>query len=338
MKYSIIVPIFNTNEEYLSNCIESLIHQTYYEVEIILVNDGSTNKTPEICDAYAEKDRRISVIHQSNRGVSAARNAGIISSSGEWIVFVDPDDWVENNLVQFIDENITDDLDILMFTFDRGFANNIKVHNWYKEKYEFVSQSDKDKLLLGVMNATNDFYPLWVGTVWAKAYKKEILIRNSIFFNERLPKAQDLIFNLYAINSTSKILFVNKVLYHYRINNNSVSHKYNDLIFENITRTVNSCIEFVDNEKDSQQFIDAAKSFTVHAFAVNMHLDFFSKGNKKTFFERRKDFLLWRESEPYKTAFKSLEYNNYSLGLKIYLFLIKYKQFSLLNILLHMRK
>lgn len=90
---SIIIPVYKV-EKYLSKCIESILKQTYFDLELILVDDGSPDKCPEICDTYASKDERVVVIHQKNAGVSAARNAGLEKAKGEYIGFVDPDDWI----------------------------------------------------------------------------------------------------------------------------------------------------------------------------------------------------------------------------------------------------
>lgn len=90
---SIIVPVYKV-EKFLPKCIESVLNQTYTDFELILVDDGSPDKSPEICDKYAELDKRVVVIHQKNAGVSAARNAGLENAKGEYIGFVDPDDWI----------------------------------------------------------------------------------------------------------------------------------------------------------------------------------------------------------------------------------------------------
>ena len=96
---SIIVPIYKV-EQYLPKCIESLIVQTYHDIEVILVDDGSPDGCPQICEDYAKKDERIVVLHQHNQGVSAARNAGLKSAKGEFIGFVDPDDWVSPDMYE----------------------------------------------------------------------------------------------------------------------------------------------------------------------------------------------------------------------------------------------
>ena len=107
---SIIVPVYGT-ENYLSNCVESLLKQTYPQIEIVLVDDQSPDSCPAICDAYAQKDERVRVIHQKNKGVSGARNTGIDAATGEYFCFVDSDDTLEANAIEILLN------DILLFPF-----------------------------------------------------------------------------------------------------------------------------------------------------------------------------------------------------------------------------
>ena len=113
---SIIIPIYNV-EQYLDRCIKSVINQTYKNIEIILVDDGSTDKCPEICDQYAQKDNRIVVIHKENGGLSSARNAGMKVLKGEYMLFADSDDWIKENTVEeLLQIAIEHDVDFVRFT------------------------------------------------------------------------------------------------------------------------------------------------------------------------------------------------------------------------------
>ena len=98
-KVSVIVPVYNTRQ-YLGKCVESIIHQTYRHLEILLIDDGATDGSGELCDKYAEKDDRIRVVHQINKGISAARNKGLNLASGEYISLVDSDDYIEENIIK----------------------------------------------------------------------------------------------------------------------------------------------------------------------------------------------------------------------------------------------
>ena len=117
MKISVIIPVYNTEKEYLEKCLDSVRNQTLREIEMILIDDGSTNQAGEICDEYADKDDRIKVIHQKNQGVAVARNSGLAVAEGEWITFVDADDWCEPTMCEeILDKAVENDAEILIFT------------------------------------------------------------------------------------------------------------------------------------------------------------------------------------------------------------------------------
>ena len=124
---SIIIPAYNV-EKYISKCLESIIKQTYSNIEIILVDDGSTDKTSEICDEYEKKDDRIKVIHTENRGVSEARNKGLENVKGNWITFVDSDDWIEEDFCEVLLKKIKDyDADIALCGYKRVTENSCEI-------------------------------------------------------------------------------------------------------------------------------------------------------------------------------------------------------------------
>lgn len=119
---SIIVPVYNV-EKYLPQCVDSLLQQTYPNVEIVLVDDGSPDQSGRICDEYAAKDQRVKVIHQKNQGVSAARNNGMAAASGEWITFVDADDWFDTDACQHLinEAQKQDGCDVVIFSFVKNY-------------------------------------------------------------------------------------------------------------------------------------------------------------------------------------------------------------------------
>ena len=127
LKYSVIVSVYNT-ELYLRKCLDSLLNQIFPEFEIIVVDDGSTDGSPEICDAYAKLDNRIRVIHQKNRGLIAARNTGLFAASGEYITYIDSDDWADPGMIAFVDyviRNARSDLDAVLFSANEVFADRV---------------------------------------------------------------------------------------------------------------------------------------------------------------------------------------------------------------------
>lgn len=224
-KVSVIVPIFNV-EPYLDQCIQSLLSQTFHDIEIILVDDGSPDGCPGMCDTYAIHDSRVRVVHQVNQGVSAARNVGMDMAAGEWISFVDPDDWVESNMVEELltcAEN--NNSDICMCS---GFSFT-KVDD-KKREYSFpdvytLSQADIANLYSTLLHFLYGKRTLEIPMVTHKLYRKSLLLENKVTSPYGMKRHQDVVFNLYAFHYAKKIVFKNIPLYHYRLASNAAEKK-----------------------------------------------------------------------------------------------------------------
>lgn len=162
---SIIIPVYNV-KKYLAQCVESVIQQTYTNIEIIIVDDGSNDGSGELCDIYAKKDRRIKVIHQENGGLSAARNKGISVARGEYISFIDSDDYIDINLYDYIYENVikVENVDIVEF----GFIVKYQDCQYEVKRDKLIKLKDKEI----INNIFLDAY-IFQGC-WSKLYKKEI--------------------------------------------------------------------------------------------------------------------------------------------------------------------
>ena len=180
---SIIVPVYETNEKKLTRCIKSLINQTYKEIEIIIVDDGSKNKCKEICDKFLEKDERIKVIHQVNKGSAGARNIGIKNASGKWIMFVDGDDWIEENTCEILINEASKEADFVFFEFKKDFKNK-SMYNDYSDLSNKKIYQTKDELEFLTLMVLN--YKIGLGVVYAKMIKTKYLIEEKIFFDEEL--------------------------------------------------------------------------------------------------------------------------------------------------------
>lgn len=179
---SVIIPIYNC-ERYLNRCVNSVLNQSYKNYELILIDDGSIDASGEMCDQYAEKDERIVVIHQKNQGVSAARNAGIEKSSGKYIVFIDSDDFVENDFLYRLNQS---DADLVMVGFC-DYLNNKVLNVIVEDEKSWSAKSDKGiEEFLKSKSAS---------VVWGKRYKKSILDEYKIRFRKDLSFCEDRIFN-----------------------------------------------------------------------------------------------------------------------------------------------
>ena len=228
-KISIIVPIYNV-EQYLERCVNSIIKQTYKNLDIILIDDGSTDGSPAICDRYEKSEERIRVLHQVNQGLSAARNSGIEIANGEYFCFVDSDDYVAEDLIEKLYSMLLEqgaDIAICNFvSFYEKFAGDIPKN---ETKIDILSSYE---ILQMLHQVTQDKF---VNTVvaWGKLYKR------SLFANLRFPVGRycediSVIYKLYDL--ATNIVCSSEVLYfYYRNNSNSITyhtnHKfYNDLI------------------------------------------------------------------------------------------------------------
>lgn len=178
---SIIVPVYNT-EKYLHRCIDSVLAQTYKDFELLLIDDGSTDSSGAICDEYAEKDGRVRVFHKKNGGVSSARNLGLDNAQGEWITFVDSDDYIEENFLKSFDGNL--DADLLIGNSVNVQSNDRKGLNKIQSgKYE-----DVDQFL------SSNLQELICRTPWGKMYRKIVI--SDLRFNENMRLGEDTLYNL----------------------------------------------------------------------------------------------------------------------------------------------
>lgn len=216
-KVSVVVPIYNV-EQYLEKCIESIVNQTYGDLEIILVDDGSTDSSPSICDKWKEKDYRIVVIHKQNGGLSSARNAGMEMATGKYIMFEDSDDWLELDIVEKCVERIErDESDLVIFGYkkidERG--NNLGTFNFGNETYnneEMSSQLHKRILEMSF------------GYAWNKLYRLSVIKKSGITSDGAIVDREDLYFNICLFNHLNKISYLDYVGYYYLQRDNSLLH------------------------------------------------------------------------------------------------------------------
>ena len=210
-KVSIVVPVYNA-EEYIAECLEAIIKQSYKNIEIILINDGSSDKSGEICDRYANLDNRIQVIHNKNYGVSYSRNCGIEIATGEYILFIDSDDIVEKEYVEIlIKEIICNKCDVSICGYEKiDIINNKQV--------SFLIRGYND-VFCGILK--RDYYILepFLLTPWGKLYRTKVIKKYNIRFPEDCKIAEDQIFNYTYLNFVKKYVYINKPMYKYFLRN-----------------------------------------------------------------------------------------------------------------------
>lgn len=224
-KVSIIIPIYNC-KDYLEHCLNSVINQTLKEIEIILVNDGSNDGSNLIIDKFAAVDSRIKVINQENKGAAAARNSGIKISKGEYIGFVDSDDYIEKNMYEILYKNSKNYIDIIQCNYFevKKSDETIKYVNHEFKKNEILDRYDIEKYIIPsfASSKNNGFYCLW-----NKIYRRKFIVENKLLIDENLDIAEDWWFNIICFTKVKNIRFIKERLYYYiHQNENSLMNVY----------------------------------------------------------------------------------------------------------------
>lgn len=241
-KVSVIVPVYNT-EKYLQQCIDSITSQTLEEIEIIIVDDGSKEECANLCDELAKSDERIKVVHKQNEGLGLARNSGIKVSSGEYVGFVDSDDYIDSGMYEALYKaafNNCADLVISGMSFVDGntFGKSGEyIEKNYFEKETVFEKEDVKKLILGVVGAL-PYEPddsRYGVSVCKNIFKRSLLCNEEIkFVSERKIISEDTIFMVDYIKSIKKAVGISGAFYRYRRNDSSLSKSYKSDRFEKV--------------------------------------------------------------------------------------------------------
>lgn len=295
-KISIIVPVYKS-EEFISRCIEGILSQTYIDFELILVNDGSPDNSGAICDEYAAKDKRIKVIHQENKGASAARNRGIKEAVGEFLMFCDSDDvvspqWVER-LVAFADKE------------------TLAVCSSCHKIAELGAE--KELPILGAVKYSNSDYYLFnangiAGFLWNAIYHRETVIENGITLREKSLEGdynEDLLFALQYVSKVKNIVYTGYSDYLYDVRSDSMSHSFDKYYFAKYREKYVLWKQFINEfSRDKENQLKSLSTTMLYHFLVSMQMAL----DNKEGYEKFKEIILCDEmAEIVSTADASKE-------------------------------
>ena len=229
MKISVIVPVYKV-EKYLDRCLTSIVNQTYRDLEIILVDDGSPDSCPQLCEDWAEKDGRIKVIHKQNEGLGMARNSGMAVATGEYISFVDSDDFIDTDAYARVISKIkTDDPDVCYFSLNilKRDGSVVPVYNPYPQRVEY--EKIKSELIPSCFGNSlrKTFASYILGASWLGVYRRALITAHGIIFkSERQYLCEDYIFSLEVCLHARRASFIDMPLYYYCENQSSLTHSY----------------------------------------------------------------------------------------------------------------
>ena len=320
---SIIVPIYNV-EKYLDRCVTSLVNQTLKDIEIILVDDGSTDTSPSLCDKWATMDQRIKVIHKENGGASSARNVGIENAIGRYIAFVDSDDYIELNMYkEMMEINRKYDCDIVMcdcYKEDK-MEKKIFTHNIREGYYDKKMLIDEYFSTLLMANSVD--YPPTISNCTC-LFKRELIIQNQVRYKEGMRFSEDWLFGSQAMYFANSFYYMkNKYFYHYIMNNTSVTHTYYKdkwIMMKQLFLAIN---DFFGNVKDYDfhRQIDISLLFIVYHCIGNI------KSSNDIKYYKTKNILTILNDSDVRKMFKKLSINSLDISwkLKVYTYIYKYK-------------
>lgn len=306
MKISIIIPVYNA-AKYLDVCITSILDQSYLNLEVLVINDGSKDDSGNICDGYAAKDDRVKVFHKPNGGVSKARNLGLDHATGDWITFVDSDDYIEKDLVKCFVDNLEIGSDL--------YLQGVIIHKGNLRKAHYRYQDILTKNLDDFLTQFN-IHP-HLASPWGKLFNRNIIEINNIRFDQSVSYGEDTLFNLEYISYCRKVTLLKSENYNYIHKDTGLSKvqlRYSHEL--NIYNKVKNKMEKISKNLNHYSFLACRvmESIYIDNAVVN----------------KKKALSLFLAEN--KEESKNVYVNAKGLG-KIIFWLIEYKKYSMLNII-----
>ena len=325
IKISIIVPIYNA-EKYIRRCIESILKQTYPNIELILINDGSNDKSLEICEEYKKNDERIVLVNKNNEGVSVARNTGIEKATGELISFVDADDYLERSFLQEL-LNIMNKYNVKYVTcgYNRVYDNYVEQIN--NNLSEILMTSDE--YLNKILNVQTGY-----GFAHMKLINKSVI--GDIRFDKTLKVGEDALFNVMLCQKLDKVVIFNKPLYNYYFNPNSVVRKFDENYYQKYLKSMEKMTSYINNKyiNDYEINQNLQNYIAYHILLICVNYCYHPE-NKENNRKKLKEVC---KKEIFKKAIQESSYNDMSITRKISLFTLKHNLYLIMELICKIRQ
>lgn len=342
IEISIIVPVFNTKEKYLRECLDSLINQTIKDkIEIIVLDDGSEKQCAYICDLYCKNNVNLKVIHQKNEGLGKTRNNGIKIAKGKWIMFVDSDDWVENNICEKLLEEDNDNVDIIISSCNECFTDEInEVIMFENKRKSWKTAEEREKLELQIISRSvlqNKMYDAKYLTIaWARLYRRDYIMKNKLYDISKLRFKEDNIFNLYCFEYANKIVYKNNCnLYNYRQCKDSISHNKDDKMIELYLEYLREELNFIKNHAKSNKFYEAHYNITLQSFENIIGKYILNK--KENFIDKKKQIEKLMQEKEFNEALNNVNKKYLSRYFRIFIWFVRNKMYFLALCILKIR-
>ncbi len=311
---SIIVPVYNV-EAYLDECIQHVMNQTYTEWELILIDDGSRDHSPQICDSYAERDDRIKVIHQINAGVCKARNAGLQVASGKFVLFCDSDDWMDLNALSFfVKEQSNSDADLVFGDMCNVTKTRSRQVRLFNQDFDICGDEICRKIMCACIGYGYNPYPAnpfaisGLGSVGNKLYKLDIIRKEKIkFTSETNGIYEDNLFTIQYLSKIKRVCYKSELVYYYRQTEGSSIHKFRPESLDTSNKIFKRVLEIINSQKERDVFEKAFYVLVIRRLSEELRVYYFHKDNPQLSKTSRKELGERIHSQPYLQAIQNVE-------------------------------
>ena len=338
---TVILPIYNICKEFLSACLDSLQRQTYQDFEVLMVDDGSEPGVHTCCMRYQEQDPRYRYLRQENAGVCAARNNGMDHAAGDYICFIDPDDWVSDTYLELLVREITaTEADIAMVDGAVHYKAQ-SVENHFLATERTVLEGKEKNLLIYQLFSRKicAYYPpeIPAGTAWAKIFRTAFLREKELRFLPELRRVEDILFNMHAYQQADRIAYLPECLYHYRVSTDSVSHRFDPDVIPQFERFFAEAENFLDRYQKERLLYDALAMRELTAVHSYLRFYYFRIQNKpQKEIDQEIDTLLSRE--PYASALRQIDQRLLTKQEYLFVLALKHRSYLLLRALVKGRE
>ena len=332
---SIIVPVYKVPEQYLKKCIDSLTDQTLQEIEIILVDDGSPDRCGAICDTYAQQDHRIKVLHKTNGGLSAARNSGFFAATGDWIMFVDGDDWIEPETCEqmYAATKKNSSIQLVMCGVCKDYAGKIVPYKHHVEPDKVYLDKECKILQERVLEFNGN-----IAMAYAKLINRKLLMDNHILHDEQLRQgAEGIEFNLRLFGQITGAVFIDRVFYHYIFNDQSISVAHNEKNHQYVIHCFEKIYEEIQNSPNTINLLPWFYNRMLYVIITTAISGYFSFTNKEPFAVKKKKYEQYLQNPVIQDALRVSMIKDLSKQRQLILFLIKRKQYRIISFIGYLR-
>lgn len=327
---SIIVPIYNAALT-LEKCVSSLFAQTYKNIEIILVNNGSIDDSLELCRKLASLDNRILVLDLVEKGVSVARNKGVEIASGEYVTFVDADDCIDSNVCEiFAELNEKHHYDLFCYSAKYHKGKKVVDSFLFLENAEFFDENQKEELQIKVFAPQAPIFDYktntrFAGSAWGKFYKREILLNNNLRFATETIISEDVLFNTLSLGFFHKIGYTKQCFYHYEQSKGSAQNRYRPNSDKCFVFVVEKIQEWLQNTGKDQRFVEAANCLFVHYLFGILKEDLCHKDNPDDKNVPQSHLYSILSESVFVDVLRNVKWNYFSFTEKILVLMLKLK-------------